>query len=273
MSLLTRRLGVSGIAALLTFASVLGTPTAAEAQRVHRSIFFAETPFGSLAWIDSARKRATARTKLMVQDLTTENCIVLPGTGVQWFMINHRDDELEGEVGYFAVRVLYRFESATPVPDRRTGIHLQRNANWFSSDGKQTVNEYERDSPQIPLSLQDFLSLHDPNVPDAPNLSKLEAAVGTWHMKPEMDANSSWSDRYLYGPMLRAYFDSLTDAMSARLLRFTVTSNNTSSNPVLFWLDPRGARSALILIDAPTLRYDGSRRVYEVFFTDGCKDQ
>lgn len=274
MSSFTRRAGVGVIVASLVWAFGLAMGNPAEARRVHRQLFYSGTPFGSLAWVQNAPTRDTARRKLMVEDLSGETCIALPDAGVQWFMINHRDDELEGEVGYFSVRILYRFASGDAVPDWRSGIHLQRNGNWFGTDGRPVAKEYERDSPQIPLSPQEFVALHDPNAPDGThNLARLEAAVGPWHMKPAVDADSSWSDRYLYGPMLKAYFTDLTDAISARLLRFTVTSSNTSSSPVLFWLDPRGASSALVRIDAPTLRYEGSRRVYEVFFDRECEDQ
>ncbi len=246
----------------------------ADARRVHRSLFFSETPFGSLAWVQNAPTRSTARTRLLVRDLTGEDCIALPPTGSQWFMINHRDEELEGQTGYFAIRILYRFAADANTLDARTGVHLQRNGNWLEPDGKTLAGEYERDSAQIALSPEEFADLHDADITMAEeNLARLRSAVGNWHLKPSVEAESSWSDRYLYGSMLKAYFNSLTAALSARLLRFTVTSSDTTSQPVLFWLDPRGASSAIIRIDAPTLRYEGSRRVYEVFFDRQCQDE
>lgn len=253
----------------LAFICTLASVSAADARRVHRTLFYTDTPFGSLAWVRGPATRSAARTKLTLEDLSGETCISLPGAGAQWFIINHHDEELAGQVGYFSVRILYEFAGGTP--DAKTGIHLQRNSNWYDASGRQSVRDYQRSSEQIALTDSGFIALHDPVAgnEDA-RLAELEKAVGSWHMKPTADDQSSWADRYLYGPMLRAYLRTSSSAISARLIRFTATSSSGSRDPVLFWLDPRGATSATILVDAPRHTYAGSRRVYSVNFEDAC---
>lgn len=246
----------------------------AESRRVQRSIFYANTSFGSLAWIANSAKRSAARSRLFVEDLSVEDCVELPKRGVPWFAINHSEADIEGQVGYFSVRIIYRFNAGQRSADSRTGIHLQRNGNWFDVDGKQVAREYERAPEQIGLSEAEFINLHDPMSSAASaNLRALEHEIGNWHMKPTLDGDSSWSGRYLYGPMLRAYLTTSTGAISARLIRFTATASTNSDEPVLFWLDPRGATSATILIDAPTQTYVGSNRVYTVTFGEACPSQ
>jgi hypothetical protein len=261
---------VLAVAGLLSFTAI----TPSSARNVHRSIFFVETPFGSLAWVKGALTRASARASYKVEDLSPEACVSMPGAGAQWFMINHRDSELEGSVGYFSVRILYNFEEGISSPEARTGLHLQRNANWFDSNGVEVKDDFDRPSEQIALTNDTFIQFHDPEMgqeASRASLTALEAKVGQWHMKPTKDAESTWADRYLYGPMLRAYLSSTNTAISARLIRFTATSSNSSREPVLFWLDPRGATSATILIDAPRHAYAGSRRVYTVMFGNECR--
>ena len=249
--------------------SLSWAPTA-QADRVHRSLFYSETPFGSLAWVRGSPTRSAARTKLTVDDLTGESCINLPGSGVQWFMVNHRDEELEGQTGYFSVRILYQFGPDRPQ-DSRTGIHLQRNGNWFDAAGRPIARDYERNPEQISLSDLNFITLHDPiKGEESVSLAALEEAVGPWHMKPTAGDDSTWVDRHLYGAQLKAYLGAATEAISARLIRFTATSSTSSGEPVLFWLDPRGAASGLILVDAPRHTYSGSRRVYSVLFGGTC---
>jgi hypothetical protein len=240
------------------------------ADRKHRSLFYEDTPFGSLAWIRGATTQAKALNRLTVYDLTDENCITLPASGVQWFMINHRtvDPEMKDQIGYFSVRILYRTESDEEGRYARQGLHIHRNGNWVDGRG-QLVRAHERDSEQIKLSEQDFISLHDPRAGDEDaSLAVLEQSLGPWHMKPTAESETSWYDRHLYGARLRAYSSAATSAISARLIRFAATSAPNRS--VLFWLDPLGATSALILVDAPRHDFQGSRRVYDVKFGGTC---
>jgi hypothetical protein len=253
-------------AVLLTALSV---PSYAE--RVHRSIFYNDTPFGSLAWVKGSVTRASARSKLTVEDLSSKTCINLPATGVQWFMINHSDADLDGQTGYFSVRILYNFGPEERLPEDEIGIHLQRNGNWFDASGAQVVAEYERNSDQIALTDQTFIDLHEPSEEKVTErLEELQKAVGPWHMKPTGNSESTWSDRYLYGPMLRAYLSQSAVAISARMIRFTSTASTWSTSPVVFWLDPRGAKAATILVDAPRHTYSASSRVYAVKFGGTC---
>jgi len=238
--------------------------------RVHRSLFYDNTPFGSLAWMKGVKTQSAARDRLTVTNLVDDSCIVLPAKGIQWFMINHRDPDLDGVPGYFSVRILYRTnpdETGSPI---RQGLHIQRNGNWY--DGSRRVaRPYERHPEQISLSEQDFIALHDPAQGDEQkNYTALEASLGPWHMAPSANDQTSWSDRHLLGARLRAYSSPNTSAISARLIRFTATSSASSADPVVFWLDPMGATSALILLDAPRHDYQGSRRVYDVQFGGAC---
>ena len=245
-------------------------PPAAEAGSQLREPFYADTPFGSLAWVRSVATKSAARTKRVVFGLAGEACTELPGSGSQWFLINHRDEELVGQTGYFSVRILYAFEPNQTTSGLNAGIHLQRNSNWFDAKGTKITDDYERNSFQIPLTEESFIALHSPGVgAEHQNLAKLEEAVGNWHLKPKADSASSWEDRYLYGPMLRAYSSPTIGAISARLIRFTATSSAVSGEPLLFWLDPRGAKSATILVDAPRQAYTGTR-VYTVRFDGNC---
>lgn len=263
-----RRFSVRRMVAVFAVASAM--ISTAEAARVHRSIFYENTPFGSLAWVRGSPTRASAKTKLAIDDLTGESCINLPASGAQWFMVNHRDEEMEGQTGYFSVRILYQFDKDHPE-DSRTGIHLQRNGNWFDAKGKQIARDYERNPEQIALSGKDFISLHDPvKGKESVSLAALEDAVGPWHMKPTEQDEITWVDRHLQGAQLKAYLGATTEALSARFIRFTATSGSSSGEPVLFWLDPRGATSALILVDAPRHTSAGSRRVYSVLFGGTC---
>jgi hypothetical protein len=254
--------------------SILACVPPAEARRVHRSLFYSETPFGSLAWVSNTPTQLLARSRLAVADFSGETCMNLPASGAQWFIINHRSEDLDGQTGYFSIRVLYQFAPGERSIDARTGIHLQRNGNWFDAEGNQIGRGYERDSEQISLTEEDFMGLHNPEAgKEKEALAELEKAVGNWHLKPATEDDSSWADRYLYGPMLRAYLGESTGAISARLIRFTATSSSNSSEPVLFWLDPRGAASATVLVDAPRHTYEGSRRVYSVMFDGTCLPQ
>ena len=258
------------------FAGSLVLAAPADARRVHRSIFYSEMPFGSLALVRSQATRAQARSSLTVEDFQDQTCLALPMSGPQWFIVNHRSDELDGQVGYFSIRILYQFENSgeeQPL-ETRTGIHLQRNASWYLENGTQVTRDYQRQPEQISLSESAFIDLHNPATDKEPErLAQLEAAVGAWHMRPTPEDDSSWSDRHLYGPMLRAYLSGTTGAISARLIRFTATSSSSSTEPILFWLDPRGARSATILVDAPRHDYQGSRRVYSVMFDGPCPEE
>lgn len=246
-------------------------PGLAESRNLHRSLFYEETPFGSLAWVNGVATRASARSKFTVEDLSIESCVRLPPTGAQWFMVNHRDVELEGEVGYFAIRIVYDFGNRAGLDGTQPGLHLQRNGNWYGDDGLQISGTYERSSEQIALPLEEFIKLHDPSMDqDAERRAELQRAIGSWHMRPSADAENSWFDRYLYGPMLRASVRGATGAISARLIRYTVTASTSSNEPVLFWLEPRGATSATIWVDAPRQTYSGSKRVYTVMFGKDC---
>jgi len=243
---------------------------AISADRVHRSLFYDNTPFGSLAWMKGVKTRSAARDRLTVNNLADDNCIVLPAKGIQWFMINHRDPDLDGVPGYFSVRILYRTNPDAAGGAIRQGLHIQRNGNWY--DGSRRVaRPYERHPEQIALSEQDFIALHDPAEGDEEkSAAALEASLGPWHMAPSADDQTSWTDRHLFGARLRAYSSPGTSAISARLIRFTATSSASSADPVVFWLDPLGATSALILVDAPRHDYQGSRRVYDVLFEGIC---
>lgn len=255
---------------LIAFAAAFVT-TAARAERVHRSIFYEDTPFGSLAWVSGSGTRSAARGKLMVDDLSREACINLPAAGTQWFLINHSDADLEGQTGYFSVRILYNYGPDEQPPEHAVGLHLQRNGNWFDASDRQITAEYERNSDQITLSDQTFISLHDPaEETSAERYEQLRKEVGNWHMKPTLEGGGSWDERYLYGPMLKAYLSQAAVAISARLIRFTATSGTWSNSPIVFWLDPRGAKAATILVDAPRHTYSASRRVYSVKFGGGC---
>ena len=215
------------------------------------------------------RLRAARR---IVFDLSGENCTSVPAKGPQWFLINHSSEDQVGKTGYFSVRILYSFEPDAPPPAGYAGIHLHRNSNWFDANNKLASEEFERDSFQIPLNDEAFIALHSPyEGMEDENLAKLEKAIGRWHMKPTPDQESSWADRHLYGTMLRAYSSAKTGAISARLIRFTPTAGNDSSDPVVFWLDPRGATFATILVEAP--RNPGSyvQRVYTIRFDDRCQ--
>ncbi|WP_457938538.1 hypothetical protein [Mesorhizobium sp. 10J20-29] len=255
-----------------TVLSVLMVPNSADAQRRARAGFYADTAFGSLAWISRVATRSAARRSRIVFDLSGENCTSVPAKGPQWFLINHSSEDQVGKTGYFSVRILYSFEPDAPPPAGYAGIHLHRNSNWFDANNKLASEEFERDSFQIPLNDEAFIALHSPyeGMKDE-NLAKLEKAIGRWHMKPTPDQESSWADRHLYGTMLRAYSSAKTGAISARLIRFTPTAGNDSSDPVVFWLDPRGATFATILVEAP--RNPGSyvQRVYTIRFDDRCQ--
>jgi hypothetical protein len=207
---------------------------------------------------------------LTVENLAEETCITLPANGIQWFIINHRDAELGGQPGYFSVRILYRTNVGETGTQARQGLHVQRNGNWY--DGKRRIaRSYERHPEQISLTEQNFIALHDPGQgKEAESLAALQASIGPWHMAPSADEETSWTDRHLLGAQLRAYSGATTSAISARLIRFTATSSTSSADPVVFWLDPLGATSALILVDAPRHDYQGSRRVYEVQFGGNC---
>lgn len=205
-----------------------------------------------------------------IDSLADESCINLPSSGTQWFLINHRDDTLEGQTGYFSIRILYQ-SGSTDGGYVRNGIHVQRNGNWFDEAGHQIKSGHERNPEQISLSGEQFITLHDPrDGKEASSLASLVKNLGAWHMKPTLEEETSWVDRYLYGATLKAYSSDTTSAISARLIRFTATSGSGSGEPVLFWIDPRGAKSALILVDAPRHEYQGSRRVYEIKFGGNC---
>lgn len=258
-------------AAIGSVLSLLLAPDLAEAQRRSRAQFFADTPFGSLAWVSGATTKASARGKRAVFDLSGERCTQLPATGRQWFLINHRDEEQVGRTGYFSVRILYSFEPGDAASGPDEGVHLYRNSNWYDSSNTEITDEYEKGYFQVPLTRQTFIELHSPakGMEDG-NLHKLEDAVGQWHMKPTDKQESSWADHPLYGAMLRAYSSATTGAISARLIRFTPTAGVDSRDPVLFWLDPRGASFATILVDAPRNPGSNVQRNYTVRFDDHC---
>ena len=177
----------------------------------------------------------------------------------------------KAEFGYFSVRILYEYGPDERLAEHYVGIHLQRNGNWFDDAGAPSADRYDWNSDQIGMTEQAFVSLHDPSDEKAADrLQEFQTTVGFWHMKPTTDGKSTWSDRYLYGPMLKAYLSKYAAAISARMIRFTATASPWSSSPVVFWLDPRGAKAATILIDAPRHPAPPTRRVYGVKFGGAC---
>ena len=257
------------VGSILTFCLA---PGSADAQRRSRAQFFSDTAFGSLAWVSGVASKSSAQRRRVVYDLAGESCTSLPAEGPQWFLINHRNEDQVGKTGYFAVRILYTFDEDSVPPAAYAGIHLYRNSNWFDQQNKPLADEFERNSFQIPLNDEAFIELHSPYPGMEPeNLAKLEKAVGAWHMKPTPDQESSWEDRHLYGPMLRAYSSAKTGAISARLIRFTPTGGSDSTDPVVFWLDTRGASAATILVEAPRNPGAFVQRVYTVRFDDKCE--
>lgn len=236
---------------------------------MHRSLFYSETSFGSLAWISGAGNRIYARSSFLVDDLSGDACVALPASGAQWFMINHFDPEMTAEPGYFFIRILYNFSEQGSAEPSRKGIHVDRNANWFDDAGRPLPSVYARENPL--LAPADFFALHDiaPSGEAATRL-KLEQSIGPWHAKPSPTSDGSWADRDLLGAVSRAYSGAQTAAVSARLIRFVPNSAGRSSEPVIFWLDPRGATSATILIDAPRNEYVGAKRNYTVRFGGSC---
>lgn len=244
----------------------------AQANRILRSNFYENTGLGSLAHLPNSKTESAARGALAVVDLTGEQCIRLPSAGPQYFLINHYDEGLQGEVGYFSVRILYEYASEEEPAEHYVGIHLQRNGNWFDETGTQSAGRYEWASDRAGIMTdQTFMDLHNPSGEKAADRFKeLQSSVGNWHMKPTAESESSWSDRYLYGPLLRAYLREDVTAISARMIRFTATASIWSSSPVVFWLDPRGAKAATILIDAPRHPGAPARLVYGVTFGGTC---
>lgn len=257
-------LAALGVAFLSTSVSGISS------ERIHRSLFYKNTPFGSLAWMRGATTRSDARDRLTVDIFAPDECIVLPATGVQWFIINHREPELDGEPGYFSIRILYRTNRNEAGDQIRQGLHVHRNANWYDGTRK-VVGSHERNPDQLAITERDFIVLHEPKPgEEAKSFETLQASLGSWHMAPSVYDETSWTDRYLFGAQLRAYSNASTSAVSARLIRFTATSRTSTGDPVVFWLDPLRATSALILVDAPRHPYQGSRRVYEVRFGGTC---
>lgn len=243
----------------------------AHANRTLRSNFYENTGLGSLALLPNSRTESAARAALMVFDLTEQTCINLPGSGRQWFLINHHDEERQGEVGYFSVRILYEYAAEEKSREPYVSIHLQRNGNWFDEGGTQATGRYEWTSDRTGMTGETFMNLHDPSDEKANDrFRELQSSVGAWHMKPTASSESSWSDRYLYAPLLRAYLRKDVTAISARMIRFVATASSWSSSPVVFSIDSRGAESATILIDAP--RHPGAiaRLVYAVTFGGAC---
>jgi hypothetical protein len=255
----------------LLFLTCLFFPGESAAQsRVQRASFFNSTPFGSLAWISGAGTRAAARSRLFVTDISDASCAELPRRPLYWFMVNHLNAEQAGKVGYFSVRIIYESDQGVAAASK-SGLHLYRNANWYAQNGREDTKGFERKPGYSELDVDGFMNLHKAAASEADAaLAKLEEFIGPWHMRPDAESPSSWADRNLYVTPVKAALNDRVTGISARLLRFTATSSNSSDEPVLFWLSAENASAATIIVDVPNLSSEGARSSYRVMFGGTC---
>lgn len=259
---------------LMAFLLVLAGSGQAYSRDLHRALFYNDTPFGSLAWVKNAQTRNAARTRYKIEDLTPERCVDLPRSGSQWFLINHSDSNIsEKKIGYFSIIIIYSFsEDNLVISNQNYGLYLQRNSGWYSGSNK--IDSFDLDPSRISMKIEEFIDIHNATEgKEDESLEYLNKKIGVWHASLVGDGPTSWQDRYLYGARLRAYLTPDVKAISARLVRFMAIDGSSSRDPVLFWLDPIGANSAIILVDAPRQENVGARRVYSVRFDGRCSSE
>jgi hypothetical protein len=227
---------------VLTMAKPL--PCYSETRYMQRGLFLSATSFGSLAWIDNATSRDTAKRRLFVHDLSSSTCHTLPTQAQYWFLINHRGIKAEKPVSYVAVRAVAR---SNPPSRRPHGLILYRNAGWTTASG-DALGEL---SGKNPTAVNEFVKLHDDAAGGGKNLdqrlTELNARLGTsFHALPAGGRPSSWEHRELFS--LPSDVDQDQPLYYwASLTRFPTTS---SDPPLIFYLNRMEANTITIAIDS-----------------------
>jgi hypothetical protein len=227
---------------------------------LHRTLFFEQTIFGSLAWVDTeSPSYASAKGYEMVHDLSSPGCHSLDPRSRYWFLINHNNATRNAEVGFFAVRIVGRALKGAPTE----ALLTYRSPGWFD-DGGKPLPEGPPDVDRHRPTIKDFLLLHDDAASTSPpsqRLAELTSGVGVWHAHIEAGEPSSWENRHIF-----ASASHLDDAqqngnpiLDARLIRFTARDIGNTLKPTLFYFNKGVYDTLWISISAPNFDLDDSK--------------
>jgi hypothetical protein len=224
--------------------------------RMAREVFFTTTSYGDLAWLPSATTtdKETAQAQRFVRDLSDGTCFTLPTRDRYWFLLNHRSIEDANQSGFFAVEIVG--ESSEPGG---TYLSLVRNEDWISYDGKDLPDEAYGQSPQLKMSIDRFVDVHDDTksaaLSDEQRQSVINDAMNDiWHARLDKNKSGTWAYRYVFSK--RSHLVTQGDKsnqVSARLMQFYVTGKQTSTRPVIFLVRRNGASVFWINVAGPSL--------------------
>jgi hypothetical protein len=220
--------------------------------RMHRSLFFAQTIFGSLAWVDpESVSYSSAKGQEIVYDLSSPGCHSLPLRSRYWFLINHNNPTRIGEVGFFAVRIVGQATKGANAE----ALLVYRTPGWFDDSGRP-LGEGPPDVDRKRPSIANFAQLHDDAASSSPpdqRLKELISGVGVWHAHIQVGAPSTWDNRHIFATTshLDQAQTNSNPILDAMLLRFTTRDEGDTPKPSLFYFN-KGIYDALwISISAP----------------------
>jgi hypothetical protein len=227
-----------------------------EMPRMSRAQFYATSSFGALAWIPSVTttSREDARAKEFVRDMSRDNCFSIPPRDYYWFLLNHRDPEYAGLAAFFVVRNL-----GSSLKSNSAWLSVNRNENWISYDGTPLPTAELESSPQLKLSIAQFIDVHDDsknaNISDTDRRAIIDHAInGVWHALPDKGRPGTWDYRQVFGSRSHVDMQHIDQfQLSARLMHFGITDKNSTSLPVVFLVYRNQSDAIWITVAGPSL--------------------
>src|SRR5262249_14222702 len=137
-------------------------------------------------------------------------------------------------------------------------LSVIRNENWFSYDGAPLPDPEVESSPQIKLSIAQFVDVHDDaknaNITDADRRAIIDHAInGVWHALPDRGRPGTWDYRQIFGSRNHIDGQRIEQVqLSARLMHFDVTNENSTSAPVVFLVYRNQSDKIWITIAGPS---------------------
>jgi hypothetical protein len=238
------------VLALCTLSLGLSTAATGQEHYVQRGLFYSNTPYGALGWVDNVASFTAARRKQLVYDLSSPGCHSLPIQTQYWFLINNHGSNSTGPTSYIAVRAVGR-SNAPGIPSN--GVILYRNKGWLTASGTglAELGGWNR------IGIKDFVEFHDDAAaagksPDE-RLQELNASLGTmFHALASPDLPSSWEHRRIFGSETHVD-EPQGDALFywASLTQFPTVD----PGPLIFYLNGLGASTIWIDIDGSDVQF------------------
>jgi hypothetical protein len=217
----------------LAAASIFTLQSAGAFETKNRPQFSTETSFASVAWAGTTQQDLD-RNQLNV----VGSCETLTKGKRHYFLINHRDPDNEGTVGYFFVEITL-FKNSEGVGSVEY-VKLHRNRNWFDRDKKfEDVLDRSQD-------IDGFYAVHG----DSNEVAKVPPRYQEWHAKSQQSSKSSFDQSGF-----RVRPDTSQPGHPQRqnylLIKATVTSKKRSDVIPSFDFHASDSDSGIVRISAP----------------------